>query len=123
MPPLGRRRLKQRAVLWPKTGVDPYGQPSVQDDPIEIDVRWETKRTETVDRNGGTVALDARAAVPIQVADGSKMWLGRLSEFDAAADNEVMEVVTYEEVPDVKGRDVRRVVGLRKFRSSAPETT
>jgi hypothetical protein len=49
-------------------------------------------------------------------------WEG-LSEFDAAADNEVMEVVTYEEVPDVKGRDVRRVVGLRKFRSSAPETT
>lgn len=115
MPPLEKMDRHQTAVLWPSIGFDEYGQPDVGD-PIQIIVRWNTRRMETVDAKGNTIALDALVIVDRQIAIGSDMWLGALADWygtgSAGNDDEVMQVKTYEETLDIKGRSARHIVGL-----------
>lgn len=125
MPAFETMDLEQVAVLWGKSGTDDYGQPTTAT-AIEIPVRWLTKRDEVVDAQGNTIALDATVVVERQIAVGSLMALGNLSYWvgtgSAGDESEVMEVVTYEETPDLKGREIRRSVGLKRFRDALPES-
>jgi hypothetical protein len=124
MPPLERMDRRQTAVLWGKSGVDRYGEPKVAE-PDEIEVRWVTGRKESTAKDGSTIALDAEAIVGQRIAVGSQMWLGTLEEWYGTGSSgdatEVMRVATYEEVPDIKGRNVQRVVGLMRFRDAPGE--
>jgi hypothetical protein len=110
----------QRAVLWPMLGYDAYGQATVGP-PVEILVRWDTKRRETLDREGNSIALDATAVVDRRIDIGSRMWLGPISEWLGTGSLEedthsgVMEVRSYSETPDIKGRFTFRVVGLMRL--------
>ncbi len=127
--------LKQHAVLWPFSGYDRYGQPIV-DFPVQICVRWLDKRREVLDPKGNTVALDATAVVDRRIQQGSWLWKGSLEDWyngvitgnryqvgtapgapayqlgSAAFDNELMEVKTYDETPDIKARHAFRTVGM-----------
>jgi hypothetical protein len=112
--------LEQTALLWAASGVDRYGQVTVLP-PVEIPVRWLTKRREVLDAKGNTIALDAQAVVRQRIAVGSHLWLGNLVQWygtgtgSSLADEELMEVKTYDETPDLKDRGVFRIVGLMRL--------
>ena len=116
-----RRYRVQAAVLWAAVSpvsYDRYGQTLVSA-PVEIKVRWLTCRREVLDSKGNTIALDAEAVVGQQIPVGSRMWFGSLSSWAGTGsglpDKEVHEVKVYHETPDVKGRAVRRTVGLMRW--------
>jgi hypothetical protein len=125
MPHHTQRNRPHDAVLWPAEGIDDYGAPKVGE-PVELKVRWENRRTETTDAQGNVIALDATVVVDREIAAGSKMWKGTWDDWygvgSAGSDVGLCEVVMSPEVPDIKGRNVRRVVGLRRFRDSLPES-
>lgn len=124
MPPIETDELNQSAVLWPIDGYDEYGKPRVSSEYEQIQVRWEWVDRETPNPFGNPLNLDANVVVDQVIAEGSKMWLGEFDDYDTdALDNRVMEVVRYHETPDLKGRHIRRVVGLRRYQGTLPETT
>lgn len=116
--------LDQIAVLWPWTGAyDKHGQPKVGS-PVEINVRWNTNRTEMMDPKGNTIKLDGSAIVGQDVPMYSVMWLGRLVNWAGSsvsqADTELMEVKAFKSTPDLKARDVFRTVGLMRLKNVLP---
>lgn len=119
--------MHQKAVLWPFSHKDEQGMPVV-DAPVSIDVRWVTKRMESVDRQGNTISLDGMAVVDRKIDVESQMWLAPRQDEDpieqwygtgsAGDDSEIMRVALYNEIPDMDGREVRRTVGLRRFQGN-----
>lgn len=119
-----RNFLFQRAVLWPVIGVNRYGE-NVVGSPVEIAVRWNTNRAERLDPKGNTVTVDGTAIVAQDIAIGSHMWLGTMSEWygevgsgSGAGDDELTYVKTFKSTPDVKGRQTAREVGLMRFKNT-----
>lgn len=123
MPPIETSDLHQTAVLWPADGsYDEYGNPAIGE-PVEVSVRWEFCREEVVGPQGSPTALDAMAVVDRVVPIDSRMWLGTLDDWygesgSAGEDDEVLTVATYNEIPDVRGREFRRTVGLTRYKDS-----
>jgi hypothetical protein len=129
MPPMESDLRNQKAVLWDATGaIDDYGRPVVEA-PENVWVRWELRNIQVVDRQGNLVGLDGEVVVDRKVGIGSQMWLApdQSANSDTATeqwygtgsagdDSEVMEVVTYSDIPDIKGRHHRREVGIRRYR-------
>jgi hypothetical protein len=122
MPPIETMEMHQRAVLWEMSGYDTYGQPTVPSTPVEISVRWEWKHEEEKTTDKYEVLLDAIVVVDREIAEGSNMWLGTVSDWygtgSAGDDSEVLQVKFYNEVPDLKDRYIRRTVGLSFFRDT-----
>lgn len=119
MPSLEFTHRYQTAVLWSVTGQpDADGQPQVGA-PVEIRVRWVARKRDILDAQGNTIALDAAAIVGQRIAVGSHLWLGTMDSWTGTGsdvdDQEIHEVKVYEEVPDLKGRDVIRSVGLMRL--------
>lgn len=123
MPDHERRDLYQIAVLWSKVRNDRHGAPVVGA-PVEIPVRWNDKRRESTDKDSAVISVDATVVVERQIAVGSNMWLGELEDWlgtgsgsgDAVTDD-VMQVISYNETLDIKGRCSRREVSLMRFKS------
>jgi hypothetical protein len=112
--------LKQIAVLWPFAGYDQAGQAKVGS-PMEVPVRWETRRSETLDAHGNTITLDAVVFTNQRIHVDSNMWLGRLTGLVGTAPiPELMIVKTNREIPDIKGRVTLYGVGLMRFRGTLP---
>jgi hypothetical protein len=127
MPPPEVSHRTQWAVLWPATGYDDQGEVTVGD-PVEIKVRWTIGRGETTDKLGNTIALDASAVVDRVIVAESNMWLGRLEDWygsngSAGDSTELMRVVTYSEVKDIRGNATFRTVGLKRYRDALPNHT
>jgi hypothetical protein len=122
MPPVYRRNLRQKAVLWDLAGgYDDEGRLNV-DDPVEIDCRWVNKQGQALSPTGTPVALDATVIVNQDIKPGAQMWEGTLSNYLAVGstdDSDIMEVITYGKTPDEKGRGYRYELGLKRL-SSAP---
>ena len=118
MPAIERSDRKQRSVLWAATGFDDYGEHKVND-PVEIKVRWEEKRRESVDNDGNTIAVDATVVVGREIAVGSIMWLGKKADLAVPPVN-LKEVVGYGAIPDVKTRNIRRTVLLVRYSNELP---
>ena len=110
--------LKQKALLWAANGVDNYGDVKV-DAAIEIDVRWEDRREETVDANGKTIAVDATVYVDRVIPVLSIMWLGTLRTVADPPVN-LNQVLVSGSIPDVKGRHYRRWVKLMRYSNELP---
>lgn len=123
MPAPERAFLRQTAVLWPKSGVNAYGQATVGS-PVELRVRWEWTRSEVLDPLKAPTALDASVVVDRVIAVGSLMWLGELSDFVGTGSgwegHEIYEVKAYEETPDLKNRVSMRTVGLMRYKGTLP---
>ncbi len=123
MPAMEQSGRYQAAVLWPKAGQDRYSEP-LRGAAVELRVRWNTTRREVIDSAGNRISLDAEVVLDRLVTVGSLFWLGTLQEFNAtgSADNgvEIMEVVSYEETFDDKGRASEKVAGLKRFRATLP---
>jgi hypothetical protein len=121
MPALESDNLWQYAVLWVPTGTDRYGRRTVdRENPREVRCRWEYGRKGTLNPQGETVALDATVVVDSLVPVGSQLWPGRLIEWqglngglgDDPLDEPLYEVLTSSAIPDIKGRNTRRTLGL-----------
>jgi hypothetical protein len=112
----------QTAVYWAATGrSDPYGRPTVSD-PVEIEVRWVTRRMEAADVFGNKVALDAQVVAAQELALHSRLWLGELADWygtgSEGSDDEVYEVVMFNATPDLKARVTRYEAGLARWQDS-----
>jgi hypothetical protein len=119
MPRIEDHDLPHKAVYWPFSGADDYGNPSVGD-PVEIDCRWVEKRGQTVDSKGNTVAFDASLALDRPVLIGSNLWRGELADFDDAEKDDLMQVNSTAETDDMKGRFTRYECTAKRFRDDLP---
>lgn len=127
MPAFETMDLQQRAVLWEKTGQDEHNEPTVAS-PVEIPVRWHWKRRQVAGPNGLPIAVDVTVVVNQDVADGSLLWLGTLDDLPGTGTpyvptSDVVQVLTRDWVPDIKARNVRRVLMCSRFNDSAPNVT
>lgn len=126
MPPIETFHRHQRAVLWPIEGRDDYGDPVVGE-PVEIMVRWEDRPRDSVQQQTASVEFDATVVVDRVIAVGSQLWLGSIEFWygtgSAEDDTGLTEVTEYNETPDLKGRNIRRVVRVRRFKNQPGEVT
>lgn len=124
MPAPEKKDRRQKALWWQKTGVDNYGQPTVAP-PVEIMVRWENKRDESISNTGEPIGIDASVQLGQRVYPGDLMWLGALEDWVGTGSNdtgnEIMQVDSYDEVPNIKARkDPLRIAKLVLFKSTPP---
>jgi hypothetical protein len=111
----------QKAVVWPFSSYDRYGEVIVGQ-PVEISVRWENTRKEAKDARGNTVFIEAVVHVNQVIPLYSHMWEGTLEDWygTGSSGNEVnlMEVLVYRETPDIKGRAIRRIAECSRYRAT-----
>jgi hypothetical protein len=121
MPPFEKMDRRQKALLWPKTGDDGYGNPRLGA-VTELLVRWTWKSSVVVSPQGNTIGTDATVVVDQAIPIGSLMWLGGLADLEPGAQptSNIMEVVTAPTATDLKNRVTRRTVVLRRYGGSLP---
>jgi hypothetical protein len=118
MPPPELTARTQNCVLWPFVSFDDHGRYRVGD-PVDIVVRWQETRREIRKPDGILVAIEATAYVDREIVPDSLIWLGTVDDLPPGTggtypDN-LKQVVTYEDVPDLKGRQHRRTVTLARY--------
>lgn len=131
MPPLETIGRHQKAVVWPITGTDRYGEPK-KGEPVNLDVTWEQGTQDVLKPNGQVVTLDGIVVVDRDIPIGSIMWLAPLKTSpaleqwygvgSAGVDSGLLVVETVAVVEDLKGRHARRELGLAKFKDTLPES-
>lgn len=122
MPPIETFHRHQKAVYWERIGTDEQGEPII-DDPIELDVRWEKKKSQALMPQGQTISIDATIVVDRDLVEGSLIWEGGLEDIPGTSlvpESNLLEIITFEKIPDVKGRKFRRRVGVIRFNNSLP---
>ncbi len=119
MPPLETSCLNQDGVLWTASGsFDDAGEETV-DAAIPIKIRHEIGKKKAVDSQGNVVAVDSVAVVDRTIAVGSILWPGNIDDI-ATPPVDLLEVMAYSEIPDVKGRNFRKTVGLVRHSDELP---
>jgi hypothetical protein len=118
MPAIEVQNLNQKAVLWAASSYDNFGCYQVTS-PVEIDCRWEESRKQSASPENTVIAIVATAFVDREIAAGSILWKGSLSDLPTSPTG-LKEVVDYEEVPDLKGRNVQRTVTLARYNEQLP---
>lgn len=118
MPAIELSNRRQTAVVWltPIGGsFNAYGESQIGE-ASEILVRWEDEKSE--------VGKKATVYVSQEIPEGSVMWKGRLNQLPASPEKpkNLMQVVQYNEIPDVKGRSIQRVVRLVLLGSQLPSS-
>lgn len=117
---------RQWAVLWPAGGYDEFGQPTVGE-PQEIQVRWVNRQSRALSPEGNTITLDASVVTVEDIPVGSIMWEGTLDDWygigSAGQDSGLMEVVSADYTPDLKGRVWRKNLGLKFYKDTLPRGT
>jgi hypothetical protein len=118
----GRSGRKQKAVYWaPLETSTSTGRKKVGATKTELEVRWEASQADALDGNGETILLDAQVKVYQDIGIGGLMWLGALTSLPSPPTN-LYEVVTFEKVPNTKGTDYERWVGLQRYSDALPPT-
>lgn len=117
MPHPTKRHRHQKAVYWEFIREGDYGAAEVMA-PVEITVRWIAGRKDTLDSRGNVVSIDAVLVVNQDIPIHSEMWLGTMDSWlgtgSAGDDTEVLRVVNFKKVPDLKGRNFYREVELKR---------
>jgi hypothetical protein len=111
----------QKAQLWQRTGNDEYGNPLLSGRE-EVKVRWERKELQMIGPDGQPIKIDVLVIAVIEIPNGSIMWEGKQGDLpnDITTITNLMEVVAYDKIPDVKGRIVRRTYGLKRYNDKLP---
>lgn len=124
MPAFETMDRPQRAVLWPKLGVDRLGQ-FVVGDPVEIRVQWDDNYSEALDPQKNTVQVDGTIYTNRVIPIGSIVWQGRIAAWAGTGSGEaptgLMEVKTVKITPDLKGRNRTYMYGLVRFNDVLPK--
>lgn len=115
-----------KVVYWENvSSPDRYGQPRVSL-PVQLNVRWDDKKTLGRDAKGNDVQLDATMIANRNLVVGSIVLHETLSYFvgtgsDSDENPEYYEVLTMDATPDLKNRFSAYVVGLGRYRNTLPE--
>lgn len=129
MPEPSRSDLLDTALVWRITGLidgEPVLSAPVQLTPPTSGVRWNSSKRDGKDAKGQKISLDATVMVKVDIPIDSIMWLGSLTEWygtgsgSGAVDPEVMQVVSKNDVSDLKGRETTRNLGLMRYRGTPP---
>ena len=130
MPPPETFERNQTALYFAFQSPNEYNEPRVSS-PVELAVRWEYKQSSMLSPTGNPVAVDAQVVVAEDVALNSLMWLGGEAEWyggepgtssgSAGEATELMQIVAFDYIVDLKGREVRRTLGLVFFRDKMPK--
>ena len=78
---------RQSAVYWPPGPADAYGQPT-HGDPIEIDVRWQDRTEEFLDKEGRVQLSRAIVYCSQGLVLGGYLFLGTYSDLSSADEND-----------------------------------
>lgn len=120
MPTLETSSLHQKAVLWTASGLDDESVVTLNAK-IEIDIRTEKRRKESTDAQANPIATVLTVWVDREIAIGSILWIGTLEAWNALSPkSNLKQVIMYEEIPDIKGREIERIVTLQKFGDTLP---
>ena len=123
MPAFEKMDRKQDALVWNKSSTSSLGQPVVSSTPVALMVRWDDFQSERLDRESNSIAIDATVVVDREIAVGSIMYKGTVSEWGAGSHDDVsglMLVKLYDETPDIKNRNIRRTVSLCRYSDVLP---
>ncbi len=111
----------EKAVLFPRTGVDGYGK-YVVGDAEEIQVRWTVTPSERVDKETNATVISGKCRVNRDVLVGSRIFQGTMDEWlgtgTGANDNMLMDVTVSEKTPDLKARFHSRVLTVMRHMDS-----
>lgn len=111
---VAKRAMKQKAVLWPPSGLDEFGKPT-SSTPEEIDCRWEDSVEEFIDANGERQVSRSRLMVDRDIPVKAFLKLGELDSTiaEGPADNpNAWEVRLAMKTPNFKGSKFLREVYL-----------
>lgn len=111
-------RVTQLVTHWAKSSYDEYGAPTVST-PVELTVRWEQGLSQQIQTAAAPTSVDATVWVDRDIEVGSMFRLSALVDVPGTAD-EILEVVDFQKIPDIKGREFERVVLLRKYMELLP---
>ncbi len=115
---INSRLRKQDAVVWKFAGSDNEGQVTVSS-PIGMKVRIEEITRETLDSKGNTVTTFMSINVSSDVPVGSLVWLGKKSALPTTVTG-ILQVIDRDNIPDIKGRNFDRWVGVQRFGDRQP---
>jgi hypothetical protein len=110
----------QNAVIWDKVDIDEYNNPIVAA-ARNICMRWEDTEQETINSKGDPIKLVALVITAEELVIGSILWKGKLASLPATTElTDLLQVITYWGVPDVKNRVSRRTYGLQRYTDELP---
>lgn len=125
MPVQEQAFLEQEALLWPFTGADQYGEPTVSTTPIVLSpktkpksngIRWNSKRRIVRDVQGNTIPIDATVIATFPISINSRIWLGSLDYWNENKPDQEVCIVTWVNITkDIKGRSQLVEVGVQKL--------
>ena len=114
----------RHAVLWKASGHNSHGEVTL-DSPKQITLRWDQTKAEAKGADDRSESANVSSAqVGEQIPIGSILWEGKLMHYDSTGTaNLYLQVTSYSEVWDVKGRKATRTVELMHYGSVIPELT
>lgn len=115
------RRRYQYIVYWEANGFDTQGEVTVKA-PVELLVRIEKVLSETLDSEGNKIASSMQMNVPQTIVNGSLIWIGRLKNV-ADPPNELLQVIGYDEIPNIRARKFDRWIDVMKHSNKDPVLT
>lgn len=123
MPPIETAARCQTVMYWPYQGEDNYGEP-LYGTGREVTVRWTDVHRSVRDAKGNLVSVDAEIVTDFALTVGDFLWKGSQSEWvgtgSGSVIEDVMQVVSYDEIPDLKNRFIRRESNLGKYQGTLP---
>ena len=121
---IATRWLKQETVYWAKADDDERGQQTVNAG-IEIKTNWEEGLQESIDLDATPIAIEGTIDVDRDIEAGSLLRLGPLTDLPdpvttGTAVTNLVEVISFSKIPDLKGRKFSRTVTVQKYKSTLP---
>jgi hypothetical protein len=116
--PLETTELKQKAVLWEVAGHDNAGKVTLEA-AVEINVRRELRRQESLAPNNTAIAIDATYVVDREISVDAIIWFGALADWSSSSTG-YKQVIDYDEIPDMKARHYRRLIKVIKYHDTLP---
>lgn len=115
-----RFATNQYGVLWAASGSDEFGQLQITQ-PVEFSARWELGAILSDSPLASTHRLVGRAFVDRVIPLESIVWKGTLEDYRLLNEpGDLMQVVDYAEVPNVKANRILRTVLLTAWNSQLP---
>ena len=119
--PIETENMTQKVVLLTKSGADMYGRATTAA-AVEIFCRWEEVEETINESPDKVVSTTANIVVDRDIAKGSILWLGAIIDF-VTPYTDLHEVYLTSKIPDLKGRNFRRVVKTIRFTDKLPSLT
>lgn len=118
MPSLEQMDRNQWALWWDPVGVDEHNRRTFRP-PAAFRVRWVQKRRELTNAQGDTLVTDGTVVLGRDIPVGSLLWLGEEADWYGTGsnneDDRVMEVISVDKTPDLKGRVTRYEATVMRY--------